>query len=165
MTKDRGVLDDSHDRAAQAVIGKLKDGCDVAFLTLGDPSVYSTYVYIQKRVAHIGYKTQTVEGVTSFCAAAARLNISLCEGDQALHIIPAVYQEDASHLLLKGTKVLMKSGKGFGRIREQLKQNGLLEKAVMVERCGMEGERIYRDLTQVDEEKSYFSIVIIKDEE
>jgi precorrin-2/cobalt-factor-2 C20-methyltransferase len=160
MTKDLGKLAESHDDAANAVACKLDAGDDVAFLTLGDPTVYSTYMYVHKRVAAAGYETAIINGVPSFCAAAASLGIPLCEGPQALHLIPATYQfEDYLHL--PGTKVLMKPGKALDGLRGKLRGEGKLEKAVMVERCGMEGERIYWDLDEIDDEKSYFSIIIV----
>ena len=137
MTRDQNLLNQSHDTAAAHIIEKLDLGLDVVFLTLGDPTVYSTYIYIQRKVAAAGYETEIAEGIPSFCAAAARLNIALCEGAEALHIIPASYPDD-SWLHLQGTKVLMKSGRSFDKVRQQLADHGLLEKAVMVERCTME---------------------------
>jgi precorrin-2/cobalt-factor-2 C20-methyltransferase len=162
MTKDARALSACHDAAAREVILKLDNGNDVAFLTLGDPTVYSTYMYIHRRVEEAGYETHITAGVPSFCAAAARLNASLCEGPQALHIIPAAY-DDESWPMLTGTKVLMKPGKEFAAVREQLKKHGLLDKAVMVERCGMEGERVYKNLSDTNEIGSYYSIIIVKE--
>ena len=162
MTTDSRALNVSHDAAAQTLINKLNAGNDVAFLTLGDPTIYSTYMYIHDRVADAGYETHIAEGIPSFCAAAARLNIPLCEGRQALHIIPAAYDSE-DYMRMSGTKVLMKPGKAFPRIREQLESGALHGKAMMVERCGMDGERVYHDLAEIEEEMSYFSIIIIKE--
>jgi len=162
MTKDKEILSKSHDEAAQLIIEKLNEGLDVAFLTLGDPTVYSTYMYVHKRVAAAGYETQIIEGITSFCAAAARLNISLCEGSDMLHIIPATYEEE-DYLSLKGTKVLMKSGRAFAKVKDKLRKKGILDKAMMVECCTMENEKVYYDLENADNDKSYFSIIIVKD--
>lgn len=162
MTKDKEILSQCHDEAARLIIERLSRGDDVAFLTLGDPTIYSTYMYIHKRVVDAGFQTQIVEGITSFCAAAARLNISLCEGSDMLHIIPATYGDD-SYLDLKGTKVLMKSGKTIGKVKEKLKSRGLLEKAMMVECCTMENERVYKSLAGIDNDKSYFSIIVVKE--
>ena len=64
----------------------------MAFLTLGDPTVYSTYLYVHKRVEAAGYETEIVSGITSFCAVAARLNMGLVEKAEPLHVIPASYQ-------------------------------------------------------------------------
>ena len=75
MTKDKKELEENHRLAAEAVERKLDAGKDVAFLTLGDPTVYSTYLYVHKRVQADGYPTKIVSGVTSFCAASAELEI------------------------------------------------------------------------------------------
>lgn len=85
-------------------------GQKVVFLTLGDPTVYSTYLYVHKRVAQMGYDTEIVSGITSFCAVSARFNQGLVEKAQQLHVIPASYQIEEA-LKLPGTKVLMKNRK------------------------------------------------------
>ena len=32
----------------------------------------------------------------------------------------------------------------------------------MVEKCGMDGEKIYNSLDEIDEEASYFSVLVVK---
>lgn len=110
MSKDPVVLKSYHDEGAEKVKAVLDQGKNVAFLTLGDPTVYSTYLYVHHRLVAQGYETEIVCGITSFCAVSARLNTGLVEKAEPLHVIPASYQiEDA--LKLPGTKVLMKAGK------------------------------------------------------
>ena len=82
----------------------------MVFITLGDPTVYSTCMYIHKRIRKQGYETRIVPGVPSFCAAAARLDQSLVENQEELHIIPASYEIEEG-LKMAGTKVLMKAGR------------------------------------------------------
>lgn len=89
MTKDPKVLEANHDKAADDVEAWLKEGKNVAFLTLGDPTVYSTYLYVHKRIVERGYEAEIVSGITSFCAVAARLNMGLVEMAEPLHVIPA----------------------------------------------------------------------------
>ncbi|HML37196.1 MAG TPA: precorrin-2 C(20)-methyltransferase [Bacillota bacterium] len=163
MTRDESKLKESHDRGADAVIAVLEKGLDVVFLTLGDPSIYSTYIYVHDRVAARGYEVEIVPGVPSFCAVAARLNEGLTEASEALHIIPASYEGIEEALLLKGTRVLMKSGKSIGRVKRILEDMENPPEVKMVERCGMPGERIFRRLADLDEEAGYFSILVVKD--
>lgn len=66
MTKDEEYLRQSHEKGAEQIIEKLNEGKDVAFLTLGDPSIYSTYIYVHKIVLSKNYKAQIVSGVPSF---------------------------------------------------------------------------------------------------
>ena len=160
MTKDPEKLSASHDAGAAAVMRCLDQGLDVAFPTLGDPTVYSTYLYVHKRVAAAGYETEIVSGITSFCAVAARLNTGLVEKAEPLHVIPASYQiEDA--LKLPGTKVLMKAGKKMADVKRILKEQGL--PAAMIENCGMPEERIFRSAEEIPEDAGYYSLIIVKE--
>lgn len=163
MTRDEHKLKESHEKAAQTVIAEMEKGKNVAFLTLGDPSIYSTYIYIHNRVRTGGYETEIVPGIPSFCAVAARLNEGLTEAAEALHIIPASYEGVEEALALKGTRVLMKSGKSIGTIKELLNQMENPPMVKMVERCGMEGERVFHSLKELDEDAGYFSILVVKD--
>ena len=165
MTRDIQLLKLNHEQAVHEITEELRKGKNIAFLTLGDPSIYSTYVYIHKRVLKEGLEAQLIPGVPSFCAAASRLNISLCEGGEPLHIIPASYKGTSECLDWQGTKVLMKSGKKLDKVKEMLKEKGMLECSSMVECCGMVNEKIYTDLNQVKEGISYFSLIIVKDRE
>jgi precorrin-2/cobalt-factor-2 C20-methyltransferase len=128
-------------------------------LTIGDPTVFSTYNYLHTIISSRGYTTRIIPGVTSFCAAAAALGQPLCERDETLHIIPANYNAKAA-LSLDGTKVLMKSGKKQSEVIEMLREKGL--NAKIAQRVGMDGEQLYDDLKQ-DVESDYFSIIIVKD--
>lgn len=165
MSRNEELLREYHTRAAKQLMRLLIDGLTVAFLTLGDPTVYSTYMYIHKIVLEMDGQAEIVPGVPSFCAAAARLGVSLAERGEALHILPGSYGGAAEGLNLAGTKVLMKTGKSFDKIKAELAGRGMLHKAKMVQRCGMEGERVFRDLALADADASYFSIIIIKDAE
>lgn len=164
MTHDKAARNASHDAAADAVCALLDEGKNVAFLTLGDPTVYSTAWYVHRRVAARGYETEIVPGVPSFCAAAARLGQALCEDGEMLHIIPASHGRELEGLALPGSKVLMKAGRGVLRVREALRESGQLKNAALVERCGMEGERVVRDMDELHEPSGYFSIILVKEE-
>lgn len=163
MTRDEGSLKESHNKAAAVVIAELVKGKDVAFLTLGDPSIYSTYIYIHNKVAALGFETEIIPGVPSFCAVAARLNEGLTEASEALHIIPASYDGIEEALALKGTRILMKSGKSIRKVKALLEDMENPPKVKMVERCGMQGERVFRRLEDLDEDAGYFSILVVKD--
>ena len=161
MTKDKALLEESHEKGAKMVAEILDSGRDVAFLTLGDPTVYATYLYIHKRVEKAGYDTEIISGITSFCAVAARLNIGLVEKAEPLHVIPASYQiEDA--LKLPGTKVLMKAGKKMKDVKETLKSMTDCQ-VMMIENCGMENEKIYRSAEEINENAGYYSLIIVKE--
>ena len=160
MTHDRAVMEQNHDEAADTVEGYLKAGKNVVFLTLGDPTVYSTYMYVPKRIEERGYHTELVSGITSFCAAAARANTSLVEWSEQLHVLPAVHKLD-SELDLPGNYVLMKSGKKMGQVKEILRRSG--RDVVMVENCGMDTEKVYHSVDEIPDDAGYYSLIIAKE--
>lgn len=170
MIKDKEKLTVSHNKIYCDIVSELEDGKNVAMLTIGDPSVYSTYMYIHKRVMQAGFTAVMISGVPSFCAAAARLGISLGEMMDEIHIIPASYDVRAT-VGYGGTCVYMKSGKKLAELIEVLRtaSNGGAdtdEEADMtvygVTNCGMESERVYRGLNELTEAKGYLTIVIVK---
>ena len=161
MVRDKAVVDAAYEAAAGQIGALLDQGKQVAFLTLGDPTVYSTYMYIHEKVRHQGYAVEVVPGVTSFCAAAARLNISLCQGSEPLLIIPASHNQEAL-LEVPANKVFMKAGKSILELQKTLHDRGMLDGASMVENCSMANERVYPDFSRLTEPSGYFSLVIAK---
>jgi precorrin-2/cobalt-factor-2 C20-methyltransferase len=165
MTRDAELLNKSHEKSADLICSLLDEGKDVAFITLGDPSIYSTYMYIHRLVLQRGYLAKMIPGVPSFCAAAAAFGTSLCEGGEALHIFPASYDGLEENLGLTGGKVLMKTGRKMAQVQQALKKFNLYEKARVAECCGMANEKLYENIEDAGEGTSYFSIIIIKDNE
>lgn len=160
MTHDLAVLKASHRTAADRIEAELDQGRNVVFLTLGDPTVYATYLYVHQIVAEDGYPVEIVSGVPSFCAAAARLGISLAERSQMLHIVPSSHGVEQA-LAMPGVKVLMKAGSKMGQVRKALVDSGM--EVCMVENCGMPGERVFRRAEDIPEDAGYFSLIIAKD--
>ena len=162
MVRDKAVVEEAHRQAADQICELLDQGRQVAFLTLGDPTIYSTYMYIHEKVLLRGYPAEVVPGVPSFCAAAARLNRSLCQGREPLLIIPASHEQEAL-LDVPANKVFMKAGRSILRLQETLAERGMLEGASMVENCGMANERLYPRFADLKEPSGYFSLVISKE--
>lgn len=160
MIKEKNRLLECHKKAAYTIIEYLEAGEDVAFLTLGDPCIYSTYIYVQQFVKEAGYSTVIINGIPSFLAVSACLGEGLVEKAEMLHIIPATYQIEEG-MNLTGTKVLMKAGTKMGQVKAYLKEHQLNGK--MVERCTMEGERIYKTTNEIPEDAGYYSLLIVKE--
>ena len=117
----------------------------MAYLTLGDPTVYSTYIYIQRIVKKCGYDAEIINGVPSFCAVAAKLGDSLADRFEQLHIIPSNYDIQEA-LKLPGNKILMKAASKLLDVKKVLKEQG--QEAWMIENCGMEEEKIYHSVEE-----------------
>lgn len=160
MMKEKEALKQIHDLCAKRTQALLQEGKNVAFITLGDPTVYSTCLYVHKRLKKQGLKTRLIPGITSFCAAAARMDMGLVENREELHVIPASYGIEES-LDMPGTKVLMKAGKKMPYVRQAIRERGL--EAEMAENCGMATERIYRNVEEIPDEAGYYSLLIIKE--
>lgn len=160
MTMDAEERENNWKIAADKTEQQLKRGNNVVFLTLGDPTVYSTFSYVKKLIEDRGYETATVSGITSFCAAAARMNVSLSEWNEPLHILPARHHLE-DDLTYSGNCVLMKSGRKMDQVKQQLKQSG--REVVMVENCGMPEEKIYHGVEEIPDDAGYYSLIIARE--
>ena len=160
MTHDKEVLRKNYRAAADLIEQELDAGRSVGMLTLGDTTVYSTYMYVHQLLQADGYEVEIISGIPSFCAAAARLNISLSERSEMLHVVPSVHGIEQA-LALPGTKVLMKAASKMATVREQLIASGMDVK--MVENCGMDTEKVYQSAEEIDPNAGYFSLIIAKD--
>lgn len=157
MTKEEVILKKMYGEVAEAIGRLLSTNKKVVYLTLGDPTVYSTYMYVHEIIQKAGYETEIINGITSFCAAAAKSGISLGERQEAIHIIPASYGVEQA-LTLTGTKILMKSGKALEVLKDRLKDTAVYA----VQNCGMENEKITNKLSELSTENSYYTTIIIK---
>ena len=162
MIRDEAQLDAAYEQNADLVCAQLDQGKDVAFLTLGDPTVYSTYLYLHRKVVARGYEAEIIPGVPSFCAVAARLGAALCEKSERLLIVPASHGDMEDCLDLDANLVFMKAGRELGALKEKLAEKGLLDRASMVANCGMEGELVCPRFADADTEAGYFSVVLVK---
>ena len=160
MVRDREKLREAHEQGARRLMDLADTGENVVFLTLGDPTVYCTFSYLQHILEGAGYPVVLVSGVTSFCAAAARLGISLAEWDEPIHILPAAHKT-GDLLDLEGTYVLMKSASHMREAKEMLMHSGRKTQAVID--CGLDSERICRDVTEIPDDAGYFSLIIAKE--
>lgn len=151
-------------KAAEDVAAYLDAGVDVAMVNLGDVSIYATYSYLMKLLRERGYETVMIPGVSSFCAAAAGLGVSLTEGNEPIHIVSG-QGELGETLSLSGTKVLMKSGRHLPDVLQELEERELLDKSMLAQNCGLPGETLCHDLSEYtsDGGEGYFTLVIVKE--
>jgi precorrin-2/cobalt-factor-2 C20-methyltransferase len=166
MVKDRAVLLEHWNRAAEEVVTRLRRGEDVAFATLGDPILYSTYNYLLttllERFPEVS--VETIPGVSSASAAAALANLPLAERDEALAILPTPDDPKELEKVLRqfDSVVLMKIGAKLEMVLQVLSQLGLAEKAVLVSRAGLPGETLIQDLSSIKDRKlGYLSIIMV----
>ena len=162
MVRDESVLDAAYEANADQVCAQLDQGKDVAFITLGDPTVYSTYLYLHRKVVGRGYEAEIIPGVPSFCAAAARLGKALCEKSERLMVVPASHGSVEECLTQDANLIFMKAGREIGALKRTLADHDLLDRASLVANCGLEGEVVCPNLADLPEDTVYFSIVLLK---
>lgn len=160
MIKDRALIDAEHRKGAKLLEQYLEQGKNVVYITLGDPTVYCTFSYLQHIMEADGYQVELVPGIPSFCAAAARLNLPLVEWDEPLHVVPAVHKTGDA-LDQSGTYVLMKSASHMAEVKDLLRRSGRDVSAV--ENCSMETEKVYRGVEEIPDDAGYFSLIVAKE--
>lgn len=168
MSADRGELSRHWTEAARSVADVIVGGEDACFLTLGDPLLYSTYIYLVRSLREQvpDLDVITIPGITAFSAAAALAEFPIGEGRERVVIVPASDDFDAigEALAAGGTVILMKVGRRLAAVLDLIEQAGFLDRAVYVERAGLEGQRVevnLRKLRQQKQEADYLSILLV----
>jgi len=163
MVYEQESLSDAWENNKNVILERLGAGEKVAFLTLGDPMLYSTYIYIYRLLEGCGYPIETVPGITSFGAIGSHLSFPLVEGNDIISIVPATNSEDKLDQVMSMSDniVLMKVYKNFNRVMEKLRLHGLADNAVMVSKCGLEGEEVFCDLKSVENHQVNYLTTIL----
>lgn len=170
MSKDPERVQPAVARAMDAIGERLRAGKRVAFATEGDPSLYSTFVYVadeaRRRWPEIAI--EIVPAVSSPLAVAAVAGVPLADGLERIAILPANYGVDDLDRVLAmfDTVVLMKIGPELPKIIAALERARLLDRALYVARATMKEQRIVRDLRQVGAERGdCFAMVVVAKKE
>lgn len=153
--------------AAEEVARLVRSGKRVAFVTLGDPMLYSTFLYLQQALREIAPEipVKIVSGVASIHAAAALAGVPLGLADERMAVLPATFEDDRLRqtLIDFDTVVLMKVGRVFDRVRDLLAELGLKDKAIYARQVGLAGQRIFTDLDLVaEQDRHYLSMIIVR---
>lgn len=152
--------------AAGKILSLLDMGKDVAFPTLGDPAIYSTGYYLYETILGLRpeVKVRFHSGISAMSSCSAETALPICLGNEMLAVVPATFSDERLRRTLRDydTIVLMKVHRVLERICLLLREEGLLDKAVFIERAGMKEERIVRDLSQLPENPHYFSTMIVR---
>lgn len=167
MTKDQALLNKYWRQAAERIAKEVNLGREVAFVTIGDPLIYSTYIYLLKVLENKfpAIEVETVPGISAFNAAAAILKLPLVEADEKLAVIPMAPDLENLRKIFQDfdTVVLMKVGSKLGQITALLKELGLLKQAVLVSRVGHPDEKIVKNLGSLrDKTCGYLSVIIVR---
>jgi len=161
MTSDESILRAAWQSAADKIQDEMQKGNSVAFLTLGDPSLYSTYSYLLTILEPVlsPEQIETIPGITAMAAAAARVNWPLATGDEPLVILPGI--EGLEEYEKYPNLVLMKVSRNLPEVLKRTQTTGA--QAVLATRVGQAGENIrVLDAQEELEKVDYLSLVLLK---
>lgn len=164
MVYKEGELKNQWMKNIQIIYDKLVDGKDVGFITLGDPMLYSTYMYILPDIKKKGIEVQTIPGITSFCASASRANTPLAMGDEILTIFPLRKNGEKLEEIMNDfdNLVVMKPSNQNEKLAEYIEKRRLEDNFILVSNCGTNKENITDDINSIKEGVPYLSTMIIK---
>jgi precorrin-2/cobalt-factor-2 C20-methyltransferase len=167
MNKDQQGLDAFWEQAADQVAERVGAGRDVAFITIGDPFLYSTFLYLYRifRDKYPAIAIEVVPGISSINAASIAANLPLGMASDRIAILPTTYEDDELRRTFDSfdTIVLMKVSRVFDRVYALLRKLGLDRKAVFVRRVGSGEEEVVIDLAGlVGQKLDYLSLLIVR---
>ncbi len=167
MTRDKNETHSAWEMHARTIIDELETGKDVAFLTLGDAMTYSTLGYIVRFIGAAApqLKIETIPGISSYQAAAARLNTPLVEGEESLMVVSGA---KGGHRLreLAGQPenvVFLKAYRNVKDITEAITESGSYQHCVGIKNCGHADEEIIPNIEELNKKApNYWTLIIAK---
>lgn len=172
MTKDKDVLEETWKRNAKIMSEKVLSGKNVVYLTVGDPYLYSTWIYMYKDLKenYPDMEISVIPGIVSMFTFASKVGVSIAEGAEKVAIIPSCYDLSSVKEIAKHseTMVFLKDGRYFDKVIEVLKESGFPDNSIFAigQDLGTENEIIKKmTLGEVNDNTlttKYFSILVVK---
>ncbi|MDP5274177.1 precorrin-2 C(20)-methyltransferase [Chengkuizengella axinellae] len=167
MTKDIATLEKQWNKTVETVNEYLTQGKDVAFVTEGDPMLYSTFIHMQRLVEELHPEVQikVVPGISSVNGTAARMGLPLADGDDQVAIVPATNDADKMRkaLVEHDCVVFIKVAKVLDMMIGILKELALVDKAAVVTKVTSEEERVWTDVEQLEgAELEYLTLMVVR---
>ena len=163
MTRDASINVPAWQQAARTLMHHLTAGKQVVFITEGDPSVYSTWAYIQDELNGLmpGFNAEVVPGITSITAVPAATQTPLADGKERFCVVPAAYGIECLDRLVEefDTILLIKAGRIVPQLLTKLRDKGLEHCATYVSHASGANQEVYHNLADVPEEHRYFAMV------
>lgn len=164
MTRDAPARRAARDAALAAVEERLAAGRSVAFVTEGDPLLYSTFLDLLAAAPRCGARVEVVPGVSSITAVGAAARVPLADGDDAVAVLPAARAlPDLPRLAREfETLLLLKAGRHLGELAASLAALGLAGRAWVVNDATRPGERVARIGEAAAAGVGYFTTVLVR---
>jgi precorrin-2/cobalt-factor-2 C20-methyltransferase len=173
MKKDKESLVSYWKKNASEIAESVYSGKKVVYLTVGDPSLYSTWAYVFRefKESFRDIEIEIIPGITSIFSFAAEAKMSLAEGEQTVGIIPACYDIERVRNTAStcDTVIFLKDGRYFGKVIRVLPQAGFgndstvtIAQDVSIAEQSIKTSQL-RELQDVTETgEKYFSIMVVK---
>ena len=172
MTKDKDVLEQTWKRNAKIMAETVLSGKNVVYLTVGDPFLYSTWIYMHKELKenYPDMNISVIPGIVSIFTFAAKVGISVAEGSEKVAIIPSCYDLSSVKEIAKHSEsmIFLKDGRYFDQVIKMLKESGFPDDSIFAigQDLGTENEIIRKmTLGEVNDgtlTTKYFSILVVK---
>jgi len=163
MKVEREPARAAYDRAAADIAAHLDTGRSVAWLCVGDPMFYGSFMYFAARLGG-AHRVEIVPGITSLSACAAQAHVPLAGRNDILSVIPATVGRKALRKALKraDSAVIVKVGRHFEVVRDVLRELGLENDATILEAATTGSESMLRLPDVPEVEQSYFSTILVR---
>ena len=172
MTKDKAVLEAHWKENSKIMAEKVLSGKNVVYLTVGDPYLYSTWIYMHREISkkHPEMKITVIPGIVSMFTFASKVGISIAEGAEKVSIIPSCYDLSSVKEIAKNSEVLvfLKDGRYFDQVIELVRESGFPDDSIFAigQDLGTDKEIIRKlrlgDVNDDTLTTKYFSILVIK---
>ncbi|MCK4847307.1 MAG: precorrin-2 C(20)-methyltransferase [Deltaproteobacteria bacterium] len=169
MTKDEEELKNRYATSARLILDAMKADKVVAYLTIGDPLLYSTYIYLLDALKELAPKVvvETIPGIAAYSALAASLNYSLVEKDARIAICPVPKKMTELREVIESndTTVIMKVAKKLPEVVGLLADMGLTDSAIFGSRVGQKNEKLVdgrAEPFEFSEKEGYLSTIIVR---
>lgn len=172
MTKDPEILKQTWKRNAKIMAQQVLSGKDVVYITVGDPYLYSTWIYMHRdlKANHPDMDITVIPGIVSMFTFASKVGVSIAEGAEKVAIIPSCYDLTSVKEIAKNSEVMvfLKDGRYFDQVIEVLKESGFPDDSIFAigQDLGTDKEIIRTlKLCQVNDSTlttKYFSILVVK---
>ncbi len=161
MIRDVALREQFRRNNARRVAEQLNQGKHVAFLTLGDPMLYSTYLYLLEYLKHDGVEPVSIPGIYSFNAISNMLNLPLVKGNENMAVVCAIDEENWKTYQSFNTLVLMKVSAYAPLLYKLLSESDEWD-FCMVTHAGKPSQEVSFDFNVLESGVHYFSTVILK---
>lgn len=135
------------------------------FLTIGDPSVYATYMYLVNLLRKEPITIKTIPGISSFSALCSQVNLPIALDQENFCVYPLKDNRKSIEKVINDNDnvIFMKVSRGQKVLYEVLEEKNYLKHCVLASNIGKKNEIITTNLEiLLDKKLSYFTTLVFK---